>query len=184
MRALDRLFLFLFSLTFIVVALFALLFGLGFLNELWLYNFTDMLYNNNGIKLTIIIVSIVVIFIGINFLIKSLQTKHVPEFSNKQSDIGEIRISMDTLENLASKVTKSVRGVNEEKVKVRLDENNKVTVVVKVYVDGETSIPSISENIQLNVRETIQQIAGIEVENVHIIVANVGHSKNRKSRVE
>lgn len=184
MRALDRLFLFLFSLAFIVVALFALLLGLGFFNKIAFYDFTDILFYNSDIKLAITIVSIAIILLGINFLIKSLQTKQTPTFSNKQSEIGEIRISMDTLENLASKVTKSIKGVNEEKVKIRLDENNKVTVIVKIYVDGETSIPTISENIQLKVSETIQQIAGIDVENVHIIVANVGRSKSRKSRVE
>lgn len=184
MRALDRLFLFLFSLAFIIVALFALLFGLGFFNKIVFYDLTNILYYNNGIKLAITIVSLIIILLGINFIIKSLHTKQTPTFSNKQSEIGEIRISMDTLENLASKVTRSVKGVNEERVKVRLDENNKVTVIVKIYVDGETSIPTISENIQLKVSETIQQIAGIDVEYVHIIVANVGRSKNRKSRVE
>lgn len=184
MRVIDRFFLFLFSVSFVVLALFAFLIGIGFFNEIMLYDMTEQLYTNSDLKLSLIIISITIILLGLYFIIRSLQTKHVSLFSNKRSEIGEIRISMDTIETLASKVTAKTKGVKEQKVKVRLEENETVTIIIKLFVDGETPIPKISEEIQLNVKETVQEIAGIDVGNVHIVVANIGQSNTKKARVE
>ena len=185
MRIFDRFFLFLFSILFIIVALFTLLIGLEFFNEIMLQDMTETLYTNSILKITMIITSIVVILLGIYFLIRSIQTEHTPTFTNTSSDIGEIRISIETIETLSSKVASKVRGVREEKVKVKLDDKGRVTIVIKIFVDGEIPIPKISEEIQLNVKDTIEQIAGINVDYVHILVANVGQSTTiKKSRLE
>lgn len=184
MRVFNKLFLFLFSLTFMVVSIFTLLIGLGTIDYILLSDMIGQIYGNYNIQLALIIISAITIVTSIYLLIKSLQGKQMPSFSNRRSDIGEIRISMDTLVNLASKVASKVKGVKEQKVKVRPEEDETVTIIIKIYVDGETPIPQISDEIQLNVKENIEQIAGVLVGQVHIVVANIGQSNIKKARVE
>lgn len=181
MRGFDRFFLFLYSIVFLGVAVFAMMIGLGFYNT-YVSETINLLYLDQDVKFTIIAVSFLIIVFSIYFIIKSVHTNNVPTFSNLRSDIGEIKISMETIESLASKVSAKVKGVREEKVKVRLDDNELVTIIIKINVDGETPIPQISDEIQRNVKQHIENIAGITVGQVHVVVSNVGHSNYKKVR--
>lgn len=184
MKGFEKLLLFIFSISFLVLSLLTLLIGLGFFKYDVLLAVTNLLDESGDFRISVIVFSGLFIILSFFFMIKSLKYNHVNSFSNIHSEIGEIKISTDTLENLASKVSAKINGVKEQKVRVKLEENGSVIVVAKIYVDGETPIPQISEQIQFQVKENIQNIAGIDVGQVHVIVANVGPSSQKKSRIE
>ncbi len=184
MRGFDRFLLFVYSLAFMIVSLFALLIGIGFFNYDLLYKVSDTLYSNQDVKMTILGISVITAIMSIYFLVKSMKSREVHTFSETHSEIGEIRISTETIENIARKVSAKIKGVLEQKVRVKLEDNETVNVIIKVFVDGERPIPEISEELQLNVKQTIEQIAGISVGNVHIVVGNVGQTNQKKKRVE
>lgn len=185
MRVLDRLFLFFQSVIFFVVSLFMFLVSIRFFKYGLLSDAVYSIYSNSNLQWTIAVTSLVTTILSLYFMIKSFQTNRAESFFNKSSELGEIRISMETLENMASKTALKVNGVKDLKVRIRPEENATVTGIVKIFVDGETPIPKISEEIQQSIKHHIEEIAGIEVGHVHIIVSNIGQSNHvKKARVE
>lgn len=57
-------------------------------------------------------------------------------------------------------------------------------IVVRALVDGETSIPALTEEVQKQVHDHVEEITGIPVSYVSVYIANLVHSPAVKSRVE
>jgi len=183
-KAFDRFLLFLYSLVFFILSLGIFLVGIEFFKFRMISNLTYLVYSNDSIKWTVTTVSLITFLFSVYFMVKSFQTRKVHSFFHQHAIHGEIRISMETLENIAAKVVSKVNGIKDLKVKVRPEENETVTALIKIYVDGETPIPQISEEIQEKVKDRIEHIAGIKVNQIHIVVSNTSQSLGKKARVE
>ena len=91
---------------------------------------------------------------------------------------------MNTLESVALKASRKIRGVKEVKALIRTDETG-TSILLKVSVDGDTPIPSIVEELQTAVKKQLQSIIGIEIKEVNVKVTEVSHQQTaRLSRVE
>ncbi|OEF95517.1 hypothetical protein BHF71_04820 [Vulcanibacillus modesticaldus] len=184
MRILERVFLLLYSLLFMLLALFTLLFIFRLIKYDLILGVIDLLYYQSNGKLIAMIVSILIILFSIYLISRGLRTKRAISFSSKRTEIGDIKISLDTLETLTSKVSSKVKGVKEQKPKVKIEDDGSVSIIVKILVDGETPIPQITNELQLNVKHNLEQVTGISVNQVHVLVANISQSSIRKARVE
>lgn len=102
---------------------------------------------------------------------------------DQRTDFGDIRISLETVENLALKSAGRVRGVRDMKAKVAVSDAG-LDIVIRVVVDGESSIPELSEEMQRSVKTHVEEVTGIPVAVVSVFVANVMQSQTFKSRVE
>ncbi|MNP28601.1 hypothetical protein D3C76_1215750 [compost metagenome] len=56
--------------------------------------------------------------------------------------------------------------------------------MVRALVDGETAIPALTEEVQKQVHDYVEDITGIPVSYVSVYIANLVHSPVIKSRVE
>lgn len=184
MKLLERFILLIFSLVFITIGVISLLIGIEFFSETYIEDIISQVYSSSDIKITVIIISIIVIVFGLYLLFSSLRSKKEVAFSTKINEVGNVRISMETIENIVLNVSGKIRGVKEQKVRVRIEDNDSVTIVLKVIVDGTTSIPELSENVQNSVKDTVEEIVGVTVNQVHIIVSNLNKPNVKKSRVE
>lgn len=182
MKSFDRFFLFLYSITFLIVSLVALLVGVGFLQYNLLIELIEKIYFDYSFVL--LGISIVTLFFSIYFLARSLQSKKGISTFRKRLEIGEVQISMESLETLVTRVSSKVKGVRELKARVKPEENGTITILVKVFVDGETPMPLITEEIQQQVKENIEHISGITVGQVHVMISNISQNTVRKPRVE
>jgi len=171
MSIFDRFVLFIFSVAVILLAVLALLTGFGFYSQTYVNTIVDSLFHDYDIKLTFISASIIFVIIGIFLVIRSMYSKKEMTFSTNSTDYGQIKISL---------------GPKEPKVKVRIEEDESAAFIIKVLVDGETPIPQLSEEIQHNVKENIEKITGLSVNQVHIVVTNVSNNKinKKKSKLE
>jgi uncharacterized alkaline shock family protein YloU len=110
-------------------------------------------------------------------------TPSVPSI-DQRTEFGDVRISLDTIENLALKAASRSRGVRDLKARIQVD-NAGLSIELRCIVDGEASIPATTEEIQSNVKAHIEDITGIPVATVSVYVANVTQSAHAfKSRVE
>ncbi|MGD9678021.1 MAG: alkaline shock response membrane anchor protein AmaP [Vulcanibacillus sp.] len=186
MSIFDRFVLFIFSVAVILLAALSLLTGFGFYSQTYVNTIVDSLYHDYDIKLTFISASIIFVIIGIFLVIRSMYSKKEMTFSTNSTDYGQIKISLETLENIALGSVLSVKGPKEPKVKVRIEEDESAAFIIKVLVDGETPIPQLSEEIQHNVKDNIEKITGLSVNQVHIVVTNVSNNKinKKKSKLE
>ncbi|MFV9510792.1 alkaline shock response membrane anchor protein AmaP [Tepidibacillus sp. LV47] len=183
MKLFDRLVLFLASLSLMLISLFVIVIGIGLFNPMLLNQWLTQFFNQSDVKTSVLIISLILFFISLYLITKSLQRREVLPIS-KHSEIGEIKISMETLENLVTKITSRIKGIRELKAKVRPDEQGTMSVLVKIVFDGETPIPQITKEIQELVKERLEQLTGITVGQVHIVISNVSQSTNKKVLVE
>lgn len=182
----DRLLLFIFSAAIIVAAAFAIAVAAGAFTLEWL---TEVLVQARGdyrpLQISVIVVAAVVIIIGLRFLVLSVgRMNSTAPTINQRTEHGDIQISIETVENLALKAASRSKGVKDLRARVRVAEAG-LHITVRAFVDGESSIPTLSEDMQRTVSQQIEETTGIPVSDVTVYIANVTQAPTTfKSRVE
>jgi uncharacterized alkaline shock family protein YloU len=181
---LNRFLLFIFSLSIAIIAPAVLLSGLGVLDEGLTLNVVRDVLDIAWLNNTVIIVSFVLFLFALRFLYLSVKVSNPRNRSyNQVTPLGEIRISMDTVENLSLKATGTVRGVKDIKARVKFNQQG-LEIAIRIVVDGVHAIPELTEEIQRQVTKEVSEITGIQVSNVSVFVANIIQNPSIKRRVE
>lgn len=177
-KILDRLLLFIYSIVIAVVSVCTILYTTNVLDRSLLIGTEQWLDN------TVIISACVIIILSLRFFYISIRRNRTSQHSiDLRNELGDIHISVETIENLALKSAAKVRGVKDPKVKIRVTEAG-LELVIRTFVDGETSIPQLTEEVQRLVREHITEVTGIPVALVSVFIANIVQTNTIKSRVE
>ncbi len=183
-RVVDKLLLFVYSIVIGSISVFLIVLGFGGMKRNFLYELIDDVYRFDSIQYTLAVLGIVLFLISLRFFVVSLQrgSGAAPSI-DQRTDYGDVRISIETIENLALKAASRQRGVKDLRARIRATDAG-LDIVIRSVVDGETSIPAMTEEIQRAVKEHVEEIAGIPVTNVSVYVANVIQTTTFKSRVE
>jgi uncharacterized alkaline shock family protein YloU len=149
------------------------------------YEFLQNVYHDMNTAVAFITAAIVLLLIAIRLFVISIRSSNAnPPSIDQRSEYGDIRISLDTVENLALKAANRSRGVRDLKARVNISGAG-LDIVIRCIVDGETSIPVMTEEIQSAVKDHVEDITGIPVASVSVFIANVAQSSHTfKSRVE
>ena len=184
-KIIDRLLLLLLTLTAIGTAVYMLLTTYGAFSYDQSSEFLRKIYNDTGTAVSFIIACLVILLISSRLFYLAIR----PSQSNapsidQRNDLGDIKISMETVENLALKAAGRSRGVKDLRARVNVNTSG-IEIVIRMIVDGDISIPLLTEEIQKAVKLHIEEITGIPVASVSVYVANiVTKSYPFKSRVE
>lgn len=185
-KVLDRLLLFLYSLAIGAATIVAIVAACGGFSENWLNEVvSEFTGDSQVVQASVIITATILLLISIRFLIVSVRRdgNSAPSI-NQRTEHGDIRISVETVENLALKAASRTRGVKDLRARVRVGEAG-LEILIRAFVDGEGSIPTLSEEMQRTVSEQIEEATGIPVANVSVFIANVTQAPTTyKSRVE
>ena len=73
--------------------------------------------------------------------------------------------------------------MKEVKTRIKITESG-LEIMIRAVVDGESSIPAMTEEVQKQVHDHVEEITGIPVAYVSVYIANLVHSPVIKSRVE
>lgn len=185
-KIVDKLLLFLYSLVIAVVSVFVFLAIVGAIPNHYVGSFIrDVLYvKGSWPQVAVLVLTLVVFLISLRLFAVSVSrgSAYAPSI-DQRTDFGDIRISLETVENLALKAASRQRGVKDMRARIRIEEAG-LDIAIRTVVDGETSIPVLTEDVQRTVKEHVEDITGIPVANVSVFVANVIQSAAFKSRVE
>jgi uncharacterized alkaline shock family protein YloU len=184
-KIIDRLLLFILSLTIIGSTCLLLLAAFGVVPYDGTINFAHNVYYETKTAVWFIIASMIILLIGVRMFYIAVRPSSVNAPSiDQHTDFGDIRISVDTVENLALKAAQRSRGVKDLKARVSISPSG-LEIIIRTLVDGESSIPSLTEDIQRTVKSHIEEVTGIPVASVSVFVANVIQANQAfKSRVE
>jgi len=177
-KILDRLLLFIYSLSIAILSVAAILKLSGVLPSNWIDD------SDYRVFISTIVVMVVLFLLSIRFFYISIRKDRnsVPSI-DQRTEFGDIQISVETIENLCLKAASKVRGVRDLKVRVKVNQAG-ITIEIRAVVDGEFSIPVLSSDIQKQVHDYLQETTGIPVSDVSVFIANVAQSPSFKSRVE
>lgn len=138
---------------------------------------------HNDIKLSAVITlaSLLLLIFSLAFLVFSTTTTKKHRGILRQSQIGDIIISLNTIENIALSATRQITGLRDSKAYVK-KEYETVLIEIVTSVIPDVNIPAVSEEIQTKVKASIQKTTGLEVGYVKVRIngLHVGY----KSRVE
>jgi uncharacterized alkaline shock family protein YloU len=184
-RVLDKLLLFIYSLIILAASVVFIAAASGVIAENRALDFVrEALYGGWGVRTAVIIVSAVMLLISLRFLYVALRrgSGAAPSI-DQRTEIGDIRISLETVENLALKAASRHRGVQDLRARIRVTDAG-IDISIRAVVDGDSPIPALSEEIQRSVRDYVEEITGIPVANVAVYVANIVRTQTFKNRVE
>jgi uncharacterized alkaline shock family protein YloU len=185
-KVLDRLLLFLYSIAIGVASIIAIIAASGGFTNKWIKEVVDDFTGDSRIvQGSVIGGAIILLVISLRFFIVSISRggNRAPSI-NQRTEHGDIRISVETVENLALKAASRTRGVKDLRARVRVAESG-LEILIRAFVDGEGSIPTLSEEMQRTVSQQIEEATGIPVAEVSVFIANVTQAPTTfKSRVE
>lgn len=185
-KVLDRLLLFLYSLAIGIASIIAIIAASGGFTDKWIKEVVDEFTGDSRIvQGSVIGGAILLLVISLRFFILSVSRggNSAPSI-NQRTEHGDIRISVETVENLALKAASRTRGVKDLRARVRVADSG-LEILIRAFVDGEGSIPTLSEEMQRTVSQQIEEATGIPVAEVSVFIANVTQAPTTfKSRVE
>ncbi|TJY44447.1 alkaline shock response membrane anchor protein AmaP [Cohnella pontilimi] len=184
-KMLDRLLLFLYSIAIGAASIFAIYAVSGAASVSRLRDWISYLREVPSAQGTVIGISVILFLISLRFFIVSIRRSGSSAPSiNQRTDFGDIRISVETVENLTLKAASRTRGVKDLKARVRVAESG-LQILIRAFIDGEGAIPVLSEEIQRTVSQQVEEATGIPVAEVSVFIANVTQAPTTfKSRVE
>ncbi|WP_199622813.1 alkaline shock response membrane anchor protein AmaP [Paenibacillus alkalitolerans] len=179
-RVFDKFLLFIYSL----IVLIATILGIAIVIEWIPQEELDTLYANPGVNYAALVAIVVLFLLSLRFLYISLRRSRERTGSiDQRTDFGDVRISLETVENLSLKAASRIRGVKDLRSRVRVTDSG-LEIQIRTVIDGESSIPQLTEEMQRGVKEHIEEVTGIPVSSVTVYVANVVQTQTFKARVE
>jgi uncharacterized alkaline shock family protein YloU len=183
-KVVDRLLLFLNSIVIIVISCILILVSIHWIMYSETSRFVTSIYENTEAATAVIIIAVIFILINLRFFYIAVRrsSSNAPSI-DQRTEFGNIQISIDTVQNLSLKAASRIRGVKDLKSKVRVNADG-LEITIRSIIDGESSIPALTEEMQRAVKEHVEEITGIPVATVSVYVANVIQAHSYKSRVE
>ncbi len=145
----------------------------------------ERIFADGATSYRIAVFTIALIFFALSlvFLFSGFKSNKDKKAVSKHTNIGEIRISLNSIENIALSASKKTAGVKESKTLVKKVEDG-VDIEVHIVVMPELSIPVISEDVQGRVKKAVEEASGIFVKQVKVIVESIYAGFTNKARVE
>jgi len=136
---------------------------------------------NKASNVLMFIIELVFFGLSIVFLFSGVRSEREKKSISKANNIGEIMISLNTIENIALSASRRLNGVRETKAYVdKVGEG--VSIYIKAVVLSDIHIPTLLEELQIKVKKAVEETSGVNVTEVKVSVENI-HT-GYKSRVE
>jgi uncharacterized alkaline shock family protein YloU len=176
----DRVTLALFTLVMAVISfLFVVMAAAGWQDPLqWVQ---DHLYSLNG-RWVIGILAGLSLVVSLRFLYFGFRRDKPNQTLIRETDLGEVRISLAAVETLVTKVARGLKGVRDIKATVFGTEGG-VGVRIRGVVSPEVNVPDTARLIQQAVTDYTKNVVGVDVTEVKVLVQNITN-ETRSRRVE
>ncbi|GMA52400.1 hypothetical protein GCM10025857_37570 [Alicyclobacillus contaminans] len=181
MSLLDRILLFILAIGGLAAAVVTVLLGVGVVNvdADWLTNLTTTPGN-----VYTVVVAVIVGLVALRFVFYRWASPE-PDYVSIPGEHGQIRISFETIRQLANRTGRMVRGVQELETRVRAGQNG-ILLAIRVKALPDLELDKVSGELQSEIKAYVERTTGLNVERVVVNVAEVTGSpaKNTKAWVE
>ncbi len=118
-----------------------------------------------GIALIFFIISLVFLFAGF----KSNRDK---KSVSKQTNIGEVCISLNSIESISLNAARKIGGIRDTKI-IIIKREEAVAIKAKLVVLPDTNIPVVSEEVQAAIKRAVEENVGIGVKEIKVVIDSV-----------
>ncbi len=191
MSVINRIILFFYALAFGAVSLLTLVLFARFIPDAQIWN--EFLYLCS--RWETVLVATVIFICSLYLVIQSLSTHSKDVSANEaaiiQGKMGDVRISLAALKNMADKIARSIQGVRDVKVKLKMtkaqtkDKTLLPNFKLRLIVGEDHNIVAISDELKMMLNAYLEKYIGIEQAIINIEVESISNNStaNNKKRV-
>ncbi len=130
------------------------------------------LYQSNAYDVVVFLIGFVFFFISLALFTSGLRGKKSSKYICLKTDEGFVRISTNSIENIALAMSKRFQGVKDAKAKVTY-KNDSAQILIKLQVYTDVNVPALCKGIQERVKESVENSMEIKVSDVSVNVDGV-----------
>jgi uncharacterized alkaline shock family protein YloU len=121
------------------------------------------------------LVAVIFLLISIFFLLyrTSGHSDREPETVVHKLDHGDVRITYNTIEQLATRAALKIRGVKDLKTRVRMQEGGAMHIAIRFAIEADLDIPKTTAELQQAVKEYVESTSGIPITEVTVYVTEL-----------
>ncbi len=172
MRLFDRILLTIYSLAIIVASLFLIIVAAGIIPLANIRNYINSIEYGWDFAGILLIISLVFLLISIKLLFSRSKPKTLSGTLLRNTELGMIKISVNTLDALVQKSVKGFQEIKDVKSFV-MPEDDGIRVRLNIQLMPDVNIPAVSTSVQNKVKEYVESTAGILVKEVYICIDNL-----------
>lgn len=166
MKLALRLFLVFLGLALLGCGLFLIAIGLNMLPGIW----TNIFWLSGNMAVFIgaglVVVALLLLVLGLRPSPKPAETVL------QHNELGEIRIALVALESMVLRVTQQHSGIKESKRRV-IQTQDGLVAFLRVKVMPDLELPALVGELQQKIKKYIEEITGIRVVEVKVLVENI-----------
>lgn len=151
------------------------------LTDAYTYLSSDVLANRNP-SIVMFIISSIFFCLSLTFLLSGFKPEGDKKAIIKYTKNGDIRITLNSIENIALATSRKLNGIRDSKAYVtKIGEG--VSITVKAIVQPDINIPLLSEDMQIKVKTSVEDCTGVRVDSVKILIESI-FTGYKSARVE
>lgn len=98
----------------------------------------------------------------------------------RQAELGEVQIALGAVESFVDRVGRQVDGVRDLRARVMAGSEG-IRVHIRAKVGDNVHVPQLSEELQNTVRQQVQRVIGVDVEQISTMIDAIdGESRRRR----
>jgi len=110
---------------------------------------------------------------SVRFLLSGIRKERTSHSAiTHRSELGDVRISLTAIKNLAQKTAQSVRGVNNAKVRVDLTDNG-LAIHAEIASSQDSNISQVTAALQDTLKRNVEVSTGVNVVEVKVLVVEM-----------
>ena len=129
-------------------------------------------YRSNRYDVLIFLLGMLFLALNLFILFSGIRVRRGNKFYCFKNEDGIVRISANSIENIALSVTKRSNNVREAKAKAKFVKNG-VVITLRMVVYPDTQVPTLSEMLQEKIRASVEMMTELHVGTVDINVEGV-----------
>jgi len=171
MDLLYRFVVFVMAILLMFISLLTAIYCLGFTGPEMLPDLVRLLYNRWEPGIIFLLLFITGSWMIYPFFVRERNTTVIDI-----SELGEVDITVEALDNLVNTVALQQEGVLEIRNRMRATEDG-LSISLTEKVNPGIPIPEITRNLQLLVKSYIEDTTGVTVKEVRVLVESIGEDK-------
>lgn len=132
----------------------------------------ETVLNSSNAVLAIFTASVTILLISLFSLLSAFKKDKDKNAVSNHTNIGEIKISLGSIETMALTAARKLPGIKETRALV-YNRNGKVSILMRIILLPDINIPSLSEEIQEKVKSSVEECTGIKVNEVKVLVDGI-----------
>lgn len=162
--------------------------GIAFVTVMVLLQYAGMSVLGTGIRIFDETAAWSIIFLLLSIFFMFYRTKareQQTQTIQHKMENGDVQISYETIEQLATRAALKIRGVHDLKTRVRANDAGVARIAVRVQVEPDTDIPKVTKELQDSVKLYVETTTGVSVDSVSVYVTELAPTRETvKKRVE